>query len=167
MSLEPEPIPLEVKVVLVGQRLLYYLLHAYDPEFAELFKVAVDFEEDMPRGPENDLAYARVLGDAREARKGCGRSSAPRWRASSSRARARPPTPRKLSVSMQALGGSACARPTTGRRSEARSAIAAADVQRAVDAQEARLGRVRERVLESVLRGTHARSTPTASAPAR
>ena len=52
-------------MVLVGQRLLYYLLHAYDPEFAALFKVAVDFEEDMPRGPENDLAYARLLGTER------------------------------------------------------------------------------------------------------
>jgi lon-related putative ATP-dependent protease len=61
LSLEPEPIPLDVKVVLVGERLLYYLLHAYDPEFADLFKVAADFEEDMPRHTENDLAYARAV----------------------------------------------------------------------------------------------------------
>ena len=42
-SLEPEPIPLDVKVVLLGDRLLYYLLFQYDRDFAELFKVAADF----------------------------------------------------------------------------------------------------------------------------
>ncbi|MDH5220898.1 MAG: AAA family ATPase, partial [Betaproteobacteria bacterium] len=61
VSLEPEPIPLDVKLVLIGERLLYYLLHAWDPEFAELFKVAVDFEEDMPRGPQDDALYARLI----------------------------------------------------------------------------------------------------------
>ncbi len=48
-SLEPEPIPLEVKVILVGERLLYYLLDAYDPDFAQLFKIPADFAEDLPR----------------------------------------------------------------------------------------------------------------------
>jgi len=61
VSLEPEPIPLDVKLVLVGERHLYYLLHAWDPEFAELFKVAVDFEEDMPRGAQDDALYARLV----------------------------------------------------------------------------------------------------------
>jgi len=60
-SLEPEPIPLDIKVVLVGERPVYYLLHAYDPEFADLFKVAADFEEDMPRRPESALTYARAV----------------------------------------------------------------------------------------------------------
>jgi len=43
-SIEPEPIPLDIKVVLLGNRLLFYLLLEYDPEFTELFKVAADFE---------------------------------------------------------------------------------------------------------------------------
>jgi len=61
VSLEPEPIPLDVKVILVGDRLLYYLLHQYDPDFSELFKVEVDFNEEMERSPENDLLYARMI----------------------------------------------------------------------------------------------------------
>lgn len=61
VGLKPEPIALDLKVVLVGDRFIYYLLHAYDPEFPELFKVAADFEEDMPRSPEKDLLYARVI----------------------------------------------------------------------------------------------------------
>ncbi len=58
-SLEPEPIALDVKVALVGERWMYYELEEKDPEFSELFKVAVDFEDEMPRTPENELALAR------------------------------------------------------------------------------------------------------------
>ncbi|MDX1697990.1 MAG: AAA family ATPase, partial [Thiohalobacterales bacterium] len=43
LSLEPEPIPLDIKVILLGEPHIYYLLSMYDPEFSELFKVAVDF----------------------------------------------------------------------------------------------------------------------------
>ena len=60
-SLEPEPIPLDVKVVLVGQRELYYLLHAYDPEFARLFRVVADFDDDMPRSAAAEQLYARLV----------------------------------------------------------------------------------------------------------
>lgn len=61
VSLEPEPIPLKVKIVLIGERLLYYLLNQYDPDFGELFKVEADFDSQMPRTPENDQLYARLV----------------------------------------------------------------------------------------------------------
>lgn len=61
ISLEPDPIPLDVKVVLVGDRRLYYLLNQYDPEFSLLFKVEADFAEDFERSPQNTLLYARLL----------------------------------------------------------------------------------------------------------
>ncbi len=61
VSLEPEPIPLDVKVVLVGDRLLYYLLYQYDQDFADLFKVAADFEDEISRTPESCLLYARLI----------------------------------------------------------------------------------------------------------
>ena len=61
-SLEPEPIPVNVKVVLVGERTIYYLLYHYDPDFKELFKVNADFEDDMPRNDENLDVYARMIG---------------------------------------------------------------------------------------------------------
>ncbi|NIR59619.1 MAG: AAA family ATPase [Gammaproteobacteria bacterium] len=62
VSLEPEPIPLDLKVVLLGDRLLYYLLWDYDPEFGELFRVAVDFEERIDRDRDSTDLYARLLG---------------------------------------------------------------------------------------------------------
>ncbi|MFO0902821.1 MAG: ATP-binding protein [Pirellulales bacterium] len=61
VSLEPEPIPLDVKVILMGDRFLYYLLQAYDPDFSELFKVAADFSDEVERTPANSLLYARFL----------------------------------------------------------------------------------------------------------
>jgi len=61
VSLEPEPIPLDAKVILFGERLFYYLLQEYDPEFSELFKVAADFEERIERSAENHGLYARLI----------------------------------------------------------------------------------------------------------
>ncbi|SCZ54688.1 Lon protease family protein [Thiohalomonas denitrificans] len=61
VSLEPEPIPLDVKVVILGDRFIYYLLHAYDPDFAELFKVAADFEGHIDRTRESQALYARLI----------------------------------------------------------------------------------------------------------
>ena len=52
MTLEPEPIPLDVKVILMGDRQLYYLLAQGDPDFNELFKVAADFDDDFVRDDE-------------------------------------------------------------------------------------------------------------------
>lgn len=60
-SLQPEPIPVDVKVVLTGSRLLYYLLNEYDPEFSLLFKVAADFSEDIDWSDENLELYAQLI----------------------------------------------------------------------------------------------------------
>ena len=61
LSLEPEPIPLHLKVALVGDRELYYLLQFHDPDFASLFKVVADFNADMPRADDRVQAYAGLV----------------------------------------------------------------------------------------------------------
>ncbi len=61
VSLEPQPIPLNLKVVLIGERIYYYLLDRYDPEFSELFKIAADFEDQIVRNDENVEHRARLL----------------------------------------------------------------------------------------------------------
>jgi lon-related putative ATP-dependent protease len=64
VSLAPEPIPLAVKVILIGSPLLYHLLYTLDEDFRELFKVKVDFDESLPRTPEFELLCARFVGNA-------------------------------------------------------------------------------------------------------
>ncbi len=61
VSLEPDAIPLDVKVVLFGDRLLYYLLAAFDPDLAEHFKVLADLEDDVDRTPSTEAAHARII----------------------------------------------------------------------------------------------------------
>jgi len=60
-SLSPKPIPLETKVILIGNPALYHLLFAYDEDFNELFKVKADFDTRMDWTEENIKTYAASL----------------------------------------------------------------------------------------------------------
>ncbi|MBN1147180.1 MAG: AAA family ATPase [Anaerolineales bacterium] len=60
-SLEPEPIPLSVKVILFGTPVLYELLREFDVDFAKLFKVRADFATLMERSDENARDYAMFI----------------------------------------------------------------------------------------------------------
>jgi lon-related putative ATP-dependent protease len=61
ITLEPDPIRLNLKVVLLSERLLYYLLCAFDPEFSRHFKVLVDFDDDIERTAEGEATLARIV----------------------------------------------------------------------------------------------------------
>lgn len=61
LTLSPEPVPCELKVVVIGDRDIFYLLSEQDPEFAELFKVAADFDDDLPRTAENIAQFAHLM----------------------------------------------------------------------------------------------------------
>ena len=60
-GLRPAPIPLSVKVVLIGNPVLYQTLHMYDTDFKELFKVKADFDTSMSRTEENMRKYASFV----------------------------------------------------------------------------------------------------------
>jgi len=57
-ALRPEPIPLDLKVILVGSPLVYFLLYHHDEDFGKLFKVKADFDVDMAAGPDACRSYA-------------------------------------------------------------------------------------------------------------
>ncbi len=61
VSLDPKPIPLKIKVILLGDRYTYHLLCTLDPDFNEIFKVAVDFEENIDRNHKNEIIYAQLI----------------------------------------------------------------------------------------------------------
>ena len=150
VSLEPEPIPVEVKVVLIGERQLYYLLSSADPEFNELFKVSADFEDEMGRGPENALAYARVMAEVARDEK---------LRPFDRRAVARVvehgsrlvEDATKLSTHMQSVTDLLREADYWAGEAE-REVVGYEDVQRALDMQTFRAGRIQEQMQEAILR---------------
>jgi lon-related putative ATP-dependent protease len=151
-SLEPEPIPLDLKVVLLGERYLYYMLSQLDPEFPELFKVAADFEEEIERTAEGEQLYARLLGTfaRREGLRPLDRDAvvraiehASRRAADSERLQVHAETVADLLREADHLAGEAGA-----------AVVGAYHVQAALDAQVRRASRVRERIQEEIRRGT-------------
>lgn len=63
ISIEPAPIPLQVKVVLLGEPYIYYELLEFEPELNSLFKIRADFTDTLPRNDENEQAYMRLIAD--------------------------------------------------------------------------------------------------------
>jgi lon-related putative ATP-dependent protease len=68
-TLDPEPIPVNVKVILVGTPTLYYLIHAYDEDFAKLFKIRAEFATRMERNPQSESDYALYVRSVIDANK--------------------------------------------------------------------------------------------------
>lgn len=151
VSLEPEAVPLAVKVVLVGERELYYMLSAYDPDFPELFKVAVDFDDETDRDPSTTEAYARLIATiARgEPLKPFDRSAVARTIEHCSRLVS---DAEKLTARLGNMAD--LMREADYWASKAgREVVSAADVQAAIDAQIHRSDRLRERSHEAIERG--------------
>ncbi len=62
-TLKPEPIPVDIKVILIGNPYLYQLLYNYDEEFEKLFKIKVDFDSVMNTNKDNELKVANFISD--------------------------------------------------------------------------------------------------------
>ena len=152
VSLEPEPIPLDVKVILVGERLLYYLLYQQDPDFSELFKAPIDFNEEMARTPENKRLYARLIADkARlEDLRPFSREAVARIIERSARLAG---DAEKLSAHMLSIAD-LLREADYWAGASGNGVVTVEDVERTIEAQIRRADRVRERVQERIKRGT-------------
>ncbi|MCB0033411.1 MAG: AAA family ATPase, partial [Anaerolineales bacterium] len=152
VSLEPEPIPLKVKVVLLGERMLYYMLYQSDPEFGELFKVVADFEEVMLRGGEHDEDYAELLTALiqKNELRHFSRDAVARMIEYSSRLAA---DAERLSVHMQPIVD--LLREASYWADQAQNGLVQpADVEQALEAQKYRHGRMQQQMQEMILRET-------------
>jgi lon-related putative ATP-dependent protease len=152
VSLEPEPIPLDVKVVLIGSPLLYSLLTEYDSDFKEFFKVAADFDDTVERSPETATLYARVIAATvrREKLRPLDREGVARAIEFTSRLSG---DSEKLSTQMRGLIDllqEADYRAGTAGHER----IGAADLQAAIDAQRRRGDRIYQRLQEEIGRNT-------------
>jgi lon-related putative ATP-dependent protease len=151
-TLEPEPIPLDTKVILIGDRLLYYLLSVHDPEFRSLFKVCADFDETIERTADSTAMYARVVASLarREKLHPLNRaavsrilSQAVRWADDAE----------KLNTHLQNLGDLLMEADFWASQSH-RNLITQEDVQHAIDQQAHRSDRIRQRLYEAIDRGS-------------
>ena len=150
VSLEPEPIPLDLKVILVGSRLLYFLLSEYVEEFGNLFKIAADFEDEFERSPENVQACARLIATLanRDELRHFDRGAVARVIEHSSR---RVSDTLRLSTSVSGTADLLREADFEAGRSGS-DVVTADDVQRAIDARRRRLDRIPNRMLEAIER---------------
>jgi len=150
-SLEPEPIPLRVKIILVGERLLHYLLGVYDPEFRDLFKISADFDGVIDRDGDSNALYARVVASLarREGLRPLSRAGVVRVIEHSARLAE---DAEKLSTHLRSLNDLLKEADYWAGQAE-RKIIEQDDVQTAIDSQIHRADRVRERIYEAIRRG--------------
>ncbi len=150
-QLEPEPIPLAIKVVLTGDRYIYYLLKQFDPEFDQLFKIAADMSEEVTWTPENTRLYARLIAGAqrRSELQPFDRQGVARVIEHCAR---RMDDNQKLSLHLGQLDNLLC---ESDHYAKARGStvIGRADVEQAIDSGIHRLDHFKERSHESILRG--------------
>jgi predicted ATP-dependent protease len=152
ISLEPEAIPLDVTIVLIGSPLVYYLLSALDPELNDLFKVAAELEPDVARTDAAEVEYAQLLLTVAR------------------RDRLRAPQPaalaRIIEYSARLAGDAQCLSTNMSTvidllqeanffaEKAGSDGIGADHVQAAIDARVARADRLPTRMREEILRGT-------------
>jgi predicted ATP-dependent protease len=152
VRIEPEPIPLQVKVILVGERDLYDLLARFDPEFNELFRIGADLSEDFPRTADMQQQLARVLATQAKAADLLPLDAAALARLIDHAAR-RAGDAGKLTARVRELFDVAV-EADHAVRGAGGTGIAGADIDAAIAAQRLRASRLHERVLEAILRGT-------------
>jgi lon-related putative ATP-dependent protease len=151
VSLDPQSIPLDVKVVLFGERYLYYLLYDLDPEFRELFKVAADFDESVPLSDDTLRLYARLIATVARNEKmlafdaaACARILEHVVRLAGDSA--------KLSTHMQSLAD-LMREADHVARGTGETTVSVGSVDRAIEAQQRRADRIKLRMQEAILEG--------------
>lgn len=151
VTLEPEPIPLDVKVAITGDRDLHYLLADADPDFNELFKVFADFSAEMDRDPQTELLYAQLIAThaRREGLLPLDRAAVARVIEHAARlAEDAAKLTAQISVILDLLREA-----DYWARQAGHDVITADDVEQALDAQAQRADRLQQQMREEIVRG--------------
>ncbi len=151
VSLEPEPIPLDVKVVLVGEPYIYYLLNYYDPEFSSLFKVQADFEQTMDRSTDNQRLFGELLANLARDKKLLPLHKAAVARVIEQGAREAGDSG-KLSLHIEKFSDLVHEADYLAQKKD-KSHIEVTEIEEAIDARKRRGGRIRDRVFEAIEKG--------------
>ncbi len=151
-TLSPQPIPLAVKVVIVGSREQYYLLREIDAEFGEIFKVLADFNDELPRNLQTLERFSRFLAHRAE-KIGAAPLTSRAVLALADFSSRLAENQHKLSARLAEIGD--LVREAEWWRQRDRHDLIDADhVERAIRAKEKREGRLAEEILAEILDGT-------------
>jgi len=151
-TLKPAPIPLDVKIILVGERWLYYLLSLHDTEFGGLFKVAVDLDDDVRRTADNVDALAQLVTSRAAHHELLPFDATAIQRVIEQRARQADDSER-LSMNIRSLDDLLIESDYWARQHDA-ARITASDVVAAINRKKERLSRVEIRIAEAIERET-------------
>ncbi len=151
-TLEPEPVPLDVNVALLGDRQLYYLLSQADPEFPDLFKIVADFDDEIETADAGLEAFGRQV-EALAATHGFRPLEPAAIAACLEDALRRAGDIERLSADIDSIVDLLREADHIAGK-EGAATIGAAHVQAAIEARERRLARLRDRTLERIDEGT-------------
>jgi lon-related putative ATP-dependent protease len=151
-SLQPEPVPLNVKIIMIGERWLYYLLSRYDTEFAGLFKVAADFDDDVQRSAANVYAIEKLIAERVRTKKLKPFSDTAVRYVVEERARSAGDSER-LSTHIQSLDDLLVQADHWARQRSA-NRVDSEDVSAALQSSNRRLNRVQQRIVDAIHRNT-------------
>lgn len=151
VSLEPEAIPLDVKVVLVGEPYIYYLLNYYDPEFSSLFKVQADFEQTMDRSTDSQRLFGELLANLAREKKLLPLHKAAVAKVIEQGAREAGDSG-KLSLHIEKFSDLVHEAGYLAQK-KGKSHIEVTEIEEAINARKRRGGRIRDRVFEAIEKG--------------
>ncbi len=152
ISLDPEPIPLDVKVILTGDEDLYELLLEKDPDFSDFFRVKADFGILMDRTEENEIEYAKLVGSLSKKKKL--RSLNPQAVARVIEYASRiAEDSEKLTAHISSIGDLLREADYWARKSKAKQ-IGKNHIEQAIEAQIYRSDRIKEAMIEQIDKGT-------------
>lgn len=152
ISLDPEPIPLDFKVVLTGDFEIFDLLSSHDPDFRDFFKIEADFGTIMDRNPENEIEYAKLIGSLSKKKhlRSLNRQAVARVIEYASR---QADDADKLTAHISSIGDLLRESDYWARKSNSKQ-IGKNHIEQAINAQEYRADRVKKYMLEEIDKGT-------------
>ena len=152
ISLDPQPIPLRVKIILTGDAELYELLSERDPDFSDYFKVEADFGMLMDRTEENEVEYAKLIGSLSKKKhlRSLNRQAVAKVIEHSSRLAE---SSEKLTAHISSIGDLLREADYWARKSKSNH-IGKNHIDQAIDAQIYRNSRIKDMMLEQIDKGT-------------
>jgi len=151
VTLTPQDIPLQVKVIVIGSRELYYALQELDPDFQDMFRVLVDFEEDVAFSAQTVMDFAQLI-HTRTSEEGMAPLTAAAVKRLTEHSMRLAEHQHRLSANLSELF-QVVSEADFIRHKEQAEITQVEHVEQAIKAKQARTGRVSQQIMEDILAG--------------